>query len=265
MKIGIVGLGIVGQAVKFAFQKAGHHVLHYDIKDNTKMTDVLNTDIVYICVPTKSNKDGTCDTSIVEDSVRRLVQTHSYSGIITIKSTVVPGTTQKLQAEHPDAKICFVPEFLRERCAIADFTDNHDVCVIGTESEHIFNVIKACHGRYPAVSVQLSPTEAEISKYFNNAYNATLITFANAFYELCQSMGADYGAVKSAMTLRDHIYDRYLECNETFRGFSGACLPKDTLAIASLIKQNGLNIGLFEAVLNDNKNYTQTAIQETET
>lgn len=56
MKIGIVGLGIVGSAVKHGFEKLGHKVSWHDIKDNTKIEDVLDTEIVYLCVPTPQRR-----------------------------------------------------------------------------------------------------------------------------------------------------------------------------------------------------------------
>lgn len=261
MKIGIIGLGVVGSAVRHGFEKLGHQVSWHDIKFESRIENVLDTEVVYLCVPTPSIENGHCDTSIIEEVVRELIVDHAYQGIIALKSTVVPGTTKKLQERHRNQNICHVPEFLRERVAIADFTDNHDLCIIGTESKEVFETIKESHGSFPKTFVQLSPTEAEISKYFNNLYNAVLITFANAFYELCKEYDADYSQIKSAMVQREHIYNKYLDCNENLRGFGGVCLPKDTKAINALVKQIGLPVNLFEAVLKDNENYKTTVFE----
>ncbi len=261
MNIGIIGLGIVGSAVKHGFEKLGHRVSWHDIKDNTKIEDVLDTEIVYLCVPTPQREDGHCDISILESVVGELVEKHSYPGIIACKSTVVPGTTRRLQEKYDNLKICHVPEFLRERAAIIDFTDNHDICIIGTDSDEVFELVKESHGYFPQKFIKLSPTEAEISKYFNNVYNATLITFANAFYELCQAKNADYTKIKNAMVQRDHISNKYLDCNDNLRGFGGMCLPKDTSAISALAKELGLKIDLFQAVVDDNKNYKTTVFE----
>ncbi len=261
MKIGIVGLGIVGSAVKYGFEKLGHQVAGHDIKDGTQLEDVLDTEIVYLCLPTPQAEDGHCDISIIKDVVRDLLETHGYAGIIAIKSTVTPGTTADLQKTFSTDKLCHVPEFLRERAAIIDFTDNHDVCIIGTESDEVFEKVKESHGYYPKQFIRLSPTEAEISKYFNNVYNATLITFANAFYELCQANGADYSRIKNAMVQRDHIFNKYLDCNDNLRGFGGMCLPKDTAAISALIKDLRLPIDIFQAVVDDNKRYKTTVFE----
>lgn len=258
MKIGIIGLGIVGSAVRHGLEKLGHSVKVHDLKLDSRVEDVLETEIIYLCVPTPALPNGKCDTSITESVVAELVTVHQFGGIIAVKSTIEPGTTVRLQREHDNPRICHVPEFLRERVAVADFIENHDVCVIGTESVDVFEKIKESHGEYPKYFVKLKPTEAEIAKYFNNVYNAMLITFANGFYELCKVYNADYAKIKSAMVHRDHIVNKYLDCNDNLRGFGGVCLPKDTNAIAALVKEHSISAKLFDAIVDDNKNYETT-------
>lgn len=258
LNIGIIGVGIVGSACKFGFELLGHSVSVHDIKLNSNIEDVLQTDIVYICVPTPSKEDGFCDTSIVESVIIEL-KNKNYSGIIAIKSTVEPGTTKKLKELYKIEKICFVPEFLRERCAITDFTENHDVCIVGTDSDEVFEAVKKCHGNFPKTFVKLTEDEAEFTKYFNNIYNATLIIFANSFFEACKLKNINYTNVKNAVVKRNHINSNYLECNENFRGFGGMCLPKDTKAMASLMKDT--NVRFFDNLLEENRKYKTTVFK----
>jgi len=260
MEIGLVGLGVVGNAVKYGFEKLGHNVLVHDIKLDTKLEDLKNTEACFVCVPTPANEDFSCNTSIVESVVAGL-NNLSYEGLVSIKSTVQPGTVDRLKKDFPNMRFAFVPEFLRERCAVTDFTENHDVCIIGAYNQEDFKLLKKIHGRYPRKVVHLSPLEAELSKYFNNIYNATLITFANSFYEVCESLGANYSNVKNAVTKRDHIQDIYLDCNDNFRGFAGMCLPKDTKAIAALCQTMGLDIDFFHALLRENAKYKITVFE----
>ena len=257
MKIGIVGIGVVGSACKFGFELLGYDVFVHDIKLDTKIENVLQTDVVFICVPTPSNTDDSCDVSIVEEVVKDL-NNKGYDGVVAIKSTVVPGTTERL-IDETGLQICFVPEFLRERCAVTDFTENHDVCIIGTNNEQTYNLIKSCHGSYPDKFVQLTPTEAEFCKYFNNVYNAMLIIFANSFYEVCNSMGVNYTNVKNAIIERNHINGNYLECNKNFRGFGGMCLPKDTAAMSRLAENT--KVEFFQNLLDENSKYRTTVFK----
>jgi len=256
-KIGVVGVGIVGEAIKYGMEKLGHHVMAHDIRYDTKLSDLVETDICFICVPTPSKDDLQCDTSIVENVVGEL-HSLNYKGIIAIKSTVPPGTTEKLQSQYKNDRICFVPEFLRERCAIADFTENHDVCIIGSQFLEICNFIQTLHGKYPKEFKYLTPTEAEFAKYYNNIYNATLIILANNFYEVCQALQIDYTAIKGAIVRREHINDVYLDCNDNFRGYAGACLPKDVRAFVHLAEKMGIDAGIFKFLNNENKKYKPT-------
>jgi len=261
MKIGVIGLGVVGSAAQYGFKKLGHEVYAHDIKyDESSIVDVVGTDVCYICVPSPSEDTGECDTSIVRDVVSQL-NNLGYRGVVVIKSTVTPTTTQDLILQYPKLRVCFVPEFLRERCAVVDFTENHDVCIIGTKDESVFNIVKESHGHYPEKFIKVSPTEAEVCKYFNNIYNASLVILANSFYEVCEKVGADYTTVKNAMVKRDHITDIYLACNKSFRGFGGMCLPKDTKAIAYLCDQLHIDVDFFKTLLSENEKYRITVFE----
>ena len=120
MKIGIIGRGFVGGAISVGFETQGHEVLVHDTKLNTKIEDVLEVPLLYICVPTPSSKDGSCNTDIVESVLRELTELN-YSGAVCIKSTVGPGTTQKLRQLCGNLNLNLVPEILREKTAVKDF------------------------------------------------------------------------------------------------------------------------------------------------
>jgi UDPglucose 6-dehydrogenase len=256
MKIGIIGKGVVGNAVFWGLESVGYKLSYYDKKEeNSNMVDVLDTEIVFICVPTNSNTDGTCNISIVEDTVSQL-SLLDYTGIIAIKSTVIPGTTEKLINKYPSRTICFVPEFLKELSAISDFVDNHDVLIVGTHDKTVYDTIVKCHSHLPNSTVQVTPTEAEIAKYFSNVYNSLRITFANGMFEVCRSLGADYQQVFNACIKRSTISPEYLRCSEHLRGFGGHCLPKDSQAFAILIKDLGLDhITLCDSIVIVNRHH----------
>lgn len=256
ISIGIVGLGTVGKSCKFGFEKLGHNVKFHDTACNTKLEDVLDTEIVFVCVPTPSKEDGTCNVSIVEDVVFSLKKLN-YKGIVAIKSTVTPGTTARIRKET-GMNVCFVPEFLRERCAISDFVENHVLLAVGCDDSITFEFIKKIHGNYPKEYAKLGIVEAEMLKYYSNIFNAVRIIFANEFFEVCNAMGADYQEVKNAYIKTGAVPDKYLDVNDSFRGYGGICLPKDVKAIVSLQKSLGLQLKLFETVDAENKKYKTT-------
>lgn len=259
MRIGIIGIGVVGSALQHGFLKLGHKVAIHDVKFRTNIEAVLETQLIYLCLPTPPLEDGSCDTTIVESIVAKLA-TLEFQGAVAIKSTIPPGTTKSLQQQYPQLQVACVPEFLRERVALPDFMENQDVCIIGTDSLHVYKLIKNSHGTLPKEFRHVTPTEAELAKYFCNVYNAMHITFANDFYEICQNLGADYDRLKNSVVLHRHIYNKYLDCNQNLRGFGGHCLPKDTQALIHIARCLGVDVRLFEAILEDNAKYKTTVL-----
>jgi len=263
MKIGIIGLGIVGEAIQYGFQKVlGHDVKGYDIKyPKTSIQDVLGTELCFICVPTKADAQKRCDISVVEKTVEELAN-NMYKGLVVVKSTITPGTTDELAKKYKNLKLAFCPEFLRERVAISDFVENYDVCVIGAYNDSDYELIKEAHGSIPKKFRKLTPKEAEFVKYFCNTFNALRIIFANEFYEVCKKVGVDYQEVKEAIVQRDNMVDAYLDCNENTRGFGGVCLPKDTQAFARFVEDLGLNLDLFRMIVEENKKFPKTVFDK---
>lgn len=251
MRIGVIGLGAVGSAIKSGFEKLNHTVLVHDIKMQTQVKDVLDSEIIFVCVPTPQDYDGSCDTSIIVSVFEELKQTN-YKGIVAIKSTVECGFTQSMIDRYKELTVCFVPEFLRERCAEHDFVDNHQLLAVGTDDPFIYNKIIEAHGTYPKHTVRLKPTEAEILKYYNNVFAATKIIFANIMSELCDKTGCDYSKIKNAFVKTGKAVDMYLDVNENLKGYGGMCLPKDVRAMNKLLQKNGVDFNMLDAIDKDN-------------
>jgi len=254
MKIGIIGLGVVGSACRAGFERLGYTVSVHDIALGTTVESVMDTEIVYVCVPTPSNPDGSCNTDIVVSVVESLAD---YSGVIAIKSTVSPGTTQQLIDQFGD-HIVFVPEFLKERSAEYDFVFDHRLLLVGTENVNHYYLVQRSHGSLPQQTQRVSPTEAEFVKYYHNSFNALRVVFANVFYEMTTSMAANYDTVKQAALSAGNVPDEYLDVKPELRGYAGACLPKDVLALQHFCDSNNLAFELFDAMHRENEKFKKT-------
>ena len=257
MRIGIVGLGVVGSANRSGFEQLGHDISVHDIKLDTTIQSVADTECVFVCVPTPSKPTGECNTDIVESVIHELDQI-DYTGVIAIRSSTVPGFTQTMIDKYTRRQICFVPEFVRERCAEHDFINEHEMLAVGTKDNYVYELIVRAHGHYPRNTVQLSPSEAEILKYYLNLYAATRVTFANVFYEIAQQLDCDYKRIKDAYILTGRAGDMYLDVSNELRGYGGMCLPKDTRAIIRLIEQMGLDLDFFKTIDSDNSKFKTT-------
>ena len=147
-KIGIVGNGFVGGAVKFGFSPqvgCDAEVRVYD-KNPSKSTHTIEetvneSDFIYLSVPTPANEDGSINLNILEGALKDINEVHDRekTNAILIRSTVIPGTTWALQTKYPQLNILFNPEFLTERSANFDFI-NQSRFVIGNSGKQLSNI-----------------------------------------------------------------------------------------------------------------------------
>jgi len=251
MKIGIIGKGVVGTACGSGLTLLGHDVAYHDIKLNTTIDQVLDTELTFICVPTPSNPDGSCDISKIIHTVEAL-KNRDYQGIIAIKSTVPPGTTESLIEKYSDKDLCYVPEFLREHSADEDFVKNHSVLAVGCISDRTWHKVCEAHDWIPKNAVRMLPAEAEILKYFSNSFNALRVVFANAMHSICEKYNGNYDHVLETYLLRNVATADYMKCSGDLRGYGGLCLPKDVRTVADICKKLDLPFDLFKSIDHDN-------------
>lgn len=267
MKIGCIGKGMVGEAIYKGLKKLNNDMYFYDPKfKESKMLHIIDTDIVFISVPTIPTENNECDLSIlykVLDEIHNL----KYKGIICIKSTITPGITRKMIDKYSNDKICFCPEFLKERCAYEDFMINNPICIIGTENKDAFEIIKKIHLPISKEFKMVSPIEAELTKYMQNVFNTYRILFANGMYEICKYNNVEYNSVLESLLVRNELDKHYMKCDENIRGPSGPCLVKDSLAFNQYVNSLDLKIKptIFQTIVDDMKLYPKTVIEGTRT
>lgn len=260
-KLGIIGYGIVGQALAFGFSQADikdkYEIRYYDkYKDTDSLeTVVSSSEFIFICLPTPMKEDESgIDLSIIEDSIAEITQyTNNTDKIIVIKSTVVPGTTAALEKKYPKSHFAFNPEFLTEANYLEDFL-NADRNIVGANNDLVSRRTVALYRqRFPHTRIfQTDSTTAEMVKYMANAFLATKVIFANQMYDLCQALGIKYEEVKSMVTADHRIFDSHLDVT-TARGFGGKCFPKDIVALIGRAKDLNVDPKLLETVWSINK------------
>ena len=148
-------------------------------------------------------------------------------------------------------------EVLNEIYSNRHFKYNNNILVIGTEDKETERLVRECHGSLPTHTVVMKPIEGELMKYFSNTYKAMRVTFANAFYKICEELDANYDVVKDAFLFHGVGDGHYLKVNKEFGGFGGTCLPKDTKGLARLVEELGLDIDLFKTIISDNDKFAE--------
>lgn len=260
-KLGIIGYGIVGQALAYGFSrpeiKDKYQIRYYDrYKDTESLESVIaNSEFIFICLPTPMKEDESgIDLSIIEEMVGEITKyTDNTDKIIVIKSTVAPGTTAFFEKKYPHSNFAMNPEFLTEANYLEDFV-TADRNVVGANKDKIsLRLVALYRQRFPQTKIfQTDTTTAEMVKYMANAYLASKVIFANEMYDICQALGIKYEEVKS-MVVGDHrIFDSHLDVT-TSRGFGGKCFPKDVVALIGKAKELGIDPKFLETVWGVNK------------
>lgn len=255
-QIGIIGYGIVGQAVEYGFK--GDDIYIYDkFKDYLTLSEVCKkSEFIFVAVPTPilENESG-IDLSIVEEVVSEIAkEVKGTDKIVVLKSTIVPGTTALFEKKYPDVNFCFNPEFLTEANFLQDFVKS-DRCVIGSSNDlSSRRVISLYKKHFPDMPVfQTDPTTAEMVKYMANCYLAMKVIFANEMFDICESLGIKYEEVKKLVVADHRIFDSHLDIT-TSRGFGGKCFPKDLLALRAMAKEKGIDTSILDTVWKKNLN-----------
>ena len=249
--IGIVGNGFVGSAIVSGFN------LHANIKiydlDPAKSThtfeEVINqSDFVFVCVPTPmtSVEGGVIDLKIMDSVFEDIVNVEkredfSYDDVVfIIKSTVVPGTTEKYQKRYPGLRIAFNPEFLTERAARLDFI-NAPRIILGGEQEDLDEIEELYRERFPHTPIiKTDVATSQFIKYMANCFFAVKVSFMNEMRQASDTLGCNWDEAMAGFITDGRIGNSHLDVpgHDGSLGYGGKCFPKDINAF----------IGLFESV-----------------
>lgn len=252
MRIGIIGVGMVGGAIKSAAEARNLNIGLYDkYKKIGAMQDALNSEVVFVCVPTPTN-DGLQDISILKN-VLADIKSESYKGVVVIKSTVLPGTVEYLSKTLETLRLAHNPEFLVEATASSDFASQEKYLVSCAAADA--ETIARAYDLLTPDAEGIFYTDykiTETAKYFHNCFLATKVAFANEFYMYCQDHGVDYNTMIEAAKSQGKVGTSHLRVPgpDGKFGFGGACFPKDTLA---LVNHDYSHFDILRAAIKSNR------------
>ena len=245
-KVGVIGNGYVGEAISFAFSSISNLYV-YDIdplKSMNSLDSVHNCDFVFVCVPTPMFQDGSQDLSYV-DSV---FESASNKPVYILKSTVIPGTTEKLSKKFPKFQIIFSPEFLTERTAKLDMLTQSRI-ILGGELSLTEKVKTLFKQRFKIKNIiQTDSITAELTKYMNNTFFATKVSIMNEFKLLCDKIGANWQDALKGFVSDGRIGDSHLNVpgHDGKLGYGGTCFPKDVNALLSFSKNHDMEVNTIK-------------------
>ncbi len=291
MKVAIIGTGYVGLPTGVGLAELGHHITCIDtdkkkitalnegkitlfeegleelmikniregrLKFTTSKEEAIpQADVVLIAVGTPPHPvTKEADMKYIHAAARELAPHLTGYTVVATKSTVPVGTGEAVEAiirevnPKADCDIISLPEFLREGFAVHDFF-NPDRIVVGTDSERARAVMKEMYASFADKTQILfvSRRSSETIKYASNAFLAMKIHYINEMADFCEKTGADIAEVAQGMGADSRIGNKFLNPGP---GYGGSCFPKDTMAMAYMGRQNGVDLSLIENTIEKN-------------
>ncbi len=302
MKICCIGCGYVGLVAATCLSDMGNDVISVDINkdrvNNLKkgiipiyepgLKDMLDrnarekrivfstnikegiqkSEVIFIAVGTPPDSNNCADVSAIASVAEDIGRYMNGYKIIVNKSTAPVGTLDKIGKIIKSVKtkpfrydLVSNPEFMREGEAIKDFT-NPDRIVIGVQSEKAKRIMSSIYSGISRTDKPIMFTDlrsAELIKYASNAMLATRISFMNEIAQLCEKVGGDIKAIARGMGLDTRIGPRFLHAGI---GYGGSCFPKDVKALAQIMKLNGIEPKILDAVDEVNEQQKRSLIHK---
>ncbi len=237
--IGFIGQGFIGKNMADDFEERGYNITRYALEPEyvQNKAAIADCDIVFIAVPTPTTPNGF--SAEVLESALPLV---GEGKTAVIKSTILPGTTRRLQKLFPAITVMHAPEFLREKQAAED-TRRPQRTIIGVteQTDEMLKQAAAVQAVLPVSPYSLICTseEAELIKYAGNTFLAMKVVYMNIIYELTEVLGVGYQTVADAMVADPRIGASHMNVIDSSghsgaipgRGAGGHCFPKDLAAL----------------------------------
>ena len=286
MRIVMIGTGYVGLVTGTCFADSGNEVVCVDIdqkkverlqkgdipiyepglsemvtrnsaqgrlKFTTKVAECVPTaNCVFLAVGTPQGDDGSADLKYLFGAVDSIAPHLPKDVVVVVKSTVPVGTNRKVanrlkELLGRDVDVASNPEFLKEGCAIDDFT-KPDRVVVGSDRPEPAEVLQVLYKPFlrtekPFLAMGLE--SAEMTKYVANCMLATKISFINEMANLCERVGADINDVRRGIGHDQRIGFSFLFPGV---GYGGSCFPKDVRALFSVAREKDMKLHMLEAV-----------------
>jgi UDPglucose 6-dehydrogenase len=253
-KLGIIGVGVVGSAVKRFYKEKGYEVLAHDKdpkRNECTFEELKKCEVAFVSVPTLTKENGNQDLLPLIEVLHNLEKI-KFKGIIVHKCTVVPGTTSWFAKEHPKLRIVHCPEFLTEANAYSDFKNAKAVLLSGHPGDV---AIVSDMMDHTVIHTFDDYESTEIAKYLHNCFLSVKVSFMNEIFDVCKAYGSDYDAVVAAVSYMEGIGTGHLKVPgpDGKRGWGGMCFPKDTRAFINAMSVKGLWLETLAGAMKTNR------------
>lgn len=255
-RIGVIGVGVVGQAIVDTLIDKKIEYSSYDKfkLDKSHATDLIfQTDFIFVSVPTPNAENGRQNIGALLEALTMLKG--KYAGVVIVKSTVLPGTMNRLSEFFPDLRLVHNPEFLNEKTALEDFIAQRTVLLSGkpvdtAACEEFFKTILVLTKTYVHSENYRS---TEIAKYVHNCVLAVKLSFLNEIWDICTCQDEYNEAAGMAYHFGNLGHHHAVPGPDTKLGWGGNCFPKDMKALKNFMKDIGVKNTTISGALETNR------------
>lgn len=223
LTVGIVGCGFVGGALKRWLEEHNPDVtIHVSDPPKGFDDDLSAVDVAFVSIHIPTERDGSQNITLLKEIIRGLPDKPIF-----VRTTILPGTSEVLSCET-GRRVYFMPEFLTERTAYADFCSQP--MVFTAESALLQKIFVG------KKFIEMTSFEAEVCKYAHNVFGALKVTYFNGIYDYCKKHNADYNRVLAGVLLSGYINEMHTAVPgpDGKLGYGGKCFPKDVNALTKM-------------------------------
>jgi UDP-N-acetyl-D-mannosaminuronic acid dehydrogenase len=283
-KVSIIGgCGHVGLPLSIAFAESDFEVVAYDISEQSvnlvnqgivpfiergakealnsilkknkvnllatnDKKDLANSDLVIIVIGTDIDKHGNPRPMDILEVLSELLEIFSGNQIVMLRSTIIPGVTDKVKDFLNDNGLSPIVVYCPERIAEGNALNELKTLpqIIGAYSKADFLETEKYFSRLGVECIRITPIEAEFAKLFSNAWRYIKFATVNEFWMIANDFNVNFSTVLSAIKYK---YPRAADM--PVPGFAaGPCLPKDTIQINAL-SPFGISLGQSAVKINE--------------
>lgn len=256
-KIGIIGLGFVGKAVKTSFDSTPFiELIEIDSDPNKNChgtyEELTDASAVFVCVPSPQNEDMSCNTFPLVSTLSKLKK---FKGVIISKVTAPPAVYDYLQSQYPN--LVHAPEFLTAANATNDYLDSKFSIIGGNIKAYMNEADRVIRLGLSKLETSYFCTigEASLAKYTINSFLATKVVFMNEMAKLAKAGGQDWNVIQNLIALDGRrIGNSHTQVpgSDGQYGFGGACFPKDTHALLKYAETLDIQMNVLDAAVKKN-------------
>jgi UDPglucose 6-dehydrogenase len=244
--IGFIGQGFIGKNYADDFVARGYRVIRYALEAPyaANRAALADCDVVFIAVPTPTTPAG-----FNFDTIREVIGLVGPGRTAVVKSTILPGTCAKLQAQYPDRFVFHSPEFLTEKNAAYDAAHpSRNIIGYPIDNEEYRRRAAEILALLPESPLNMICTaaEAELIKYAANGFLFLKLVYANILYDLAAQADGDWEKIKTGLAADSRIGASHLQpvqassaAGVVGRGAGGHCFIKDFAAFVAYCAESG--------------------------